>query len=356
METKEEIKIDNNISQPERGNKRHFSKKFKVTTLPPDFYRKIIELENKIQLSQPTMDDIKELGSLYKKAIEVFCTSSTKKVKFFSDKLTKLLMGVDKLAKKQNKKPTKWSLYMNTHKKNYNKFMLFLEIESSSQEGEKILNKQNEKFAKIFSEYYNNIDKQKKNFKEKMELKSENKFKNEIKLENENKKEENSLIKINEEKENINSINNINANYNLFYNKFKGRNDLVDISLKDFLKKFHYLYLNSKIFIEPIESFNYILDDIFCHKVSKYFYYQEQIKEFEMMIEDKDQGNNEDSLAFFLTDLQNERKKYYQNLENFVAKVLKKIQLKCSEAQISKDKNMEKYVEEFMKGISKIFT
>ena len=356
MKTTEENKIENNDSLPERGHKRHYSKKFKVTTLPPDFYRKIIELENKIQLSQPTMDEIKELGTLYKKAIEVFCTSSTKKVKFFSDKLTKLLMGVDKLAKKQNKKPTKWSLYMNSHKKNYNKFKLFLEIESSGQEGEQILNNQNEKFRKIFLEYYNNMDKQKKNFKEKMEIKNENKNKNEIKMENEIKKEENNLIKINEEKENNNSINNINENYNLFYNKFKGRNDLVDLSLKDFLKKFHYIYLNSKIFIEPIESFNYILDDIFCHKVAKYFYYQEQMKEFQMLIEDKDQGNNEDSLAFFLTDIQAERKKYYHNLEKFIAKVLGKIQIKCAEAQISKDKNMEKYVEEFMKGISKIFT
>ena len=133
MKSKKEIKIDNNNPKTEEK-----TVKFKLTTLPPDFYRRIIELENKIQLSQPTMDEIKELGSLYKKAIEVFCTTSPKKVRFFSDKLTKLLLGVDKLAKKQNKKPSKWSLYMNSHRKNYNKFMLFLEIESSNQEGENI--------------------------------------------------------------------------------------------------------------------------------------------------------------------------------------------------------------------------
>ena len=360
MKAKNEIKNDINLTQSGQGNKRDSEKKFKITTLPPDFYRRIIDLENKIQLSQPTMDEIKELGSLYKKAIEVFCTSSSKKVKFFSEKLTKLLMGVDKLAKKQNKKPTKWSLYMNSHKKSYNKFMLFLEIESSNQEGELILKNQNEKFGNIFLKYYTNIDEQKKNFKEKMRLKNENKFKNEIKLEKENeiKKEENALIKINEEKENINSINNIsniNDNYKLFYNKFKGRNDLVDLSLKDFLRKFHYIYLNSKIFIEPIESFNYILDDIFCHKVAKYFHFQEQIKEFGMLIDDKDQGKNEDALAFLMTDIENERKKYYQDLENYVEHVMKKIQNNCAKALVSKDKNMEKYVEEFMKGISKIF-
>ena len=355
MKSKKEIKIDNNNPKTEEK-----TVKFKLTTLPPDFYRRIIELENKIQLSQPTMDEIKELGSLYKKAIEVFCTTSPKKVRFFSDKLTKLLLGVDKLAKKQNKKPSKWSLYMNSHRKNYNKFMLFLEIESSNQEGENIFKTQNEKFGKMFIEYYNNIDLQKNNFKEKMKLKKENKKQNEIKLNNEIKKEEKIIKeieqkKLEEEKQNINNINNINDNYKLFYNKYKGRNDLVDSSLKTFLKKFHYMYLNSKIFIEPIESFNYILDDIFCHKVSKYFYYQEQIKEFEMMIDDKDQKNNEDSLAVFLTDLQNERKKYYQNLENFVEKVLKKIKIKCAETQVSNDKNIEKFVEEFMKDISKIF-
>ena len=121
------------------------------------------------------------------------------------------------------------------------------------------------------------------------------------------------------------------------------------------MKKFHYIYLNSKIFKEPIESFNYILDDIFCHKVTKYFDYQEQIKEFEMILEDKDQRNHEESLTFFVTDIQNERKKYYQSLENFVEKIMKKIQMRCAEAQINKDKNIEKYIGEFMRGISKIF-
>ena len=75
-----------------------------------------------------------------------------------------------------------------------------------------------------------------------------------------------------------------------------------------------------------------------------------------MMIDDKDQGNNEEGLAVFLNDLQNERKKYYQNLESFVEKVLQNIKIKCAEAQVGNDKNMEKFVEEFMKDISKIFS
>ena len=346
MEEKNEIKINNNNSQIGEDKK-----KFVITTLPPDFYRKVIELENKIQLSQPSMDEIKELGSLYKKAIEFCCTTSPKKVRFFSEKLTKLLIGVNKLAKNKNKKSSKWSIYMNSHRKNYNKFMLFLEIEGSNKEAELILKERNEKFGNIILDYYNNLDSQKNNFKEKMRLKLEKQSKNE------NNNEGQALQKMNDDKENINSINvnNMYDNYNMLYNKLKGRNDLVDISLKNFFKKFHYIYINSKIFNEPIESFNYILDDMFCHKVTKYFYYQEQIKEFQMILDDKNQNNNEESLAFFLNDLTSERKQYYQNLEEFIEKKMKKIQDRCAEAKINKDKNLEKYILEFMEEISKIF-
>ena len=360
MKEKNEIKLNND------NNNNNEKAQFKVASLPSNFYRRIIELENKIQLSQPNFDEIKQLSSLYKKAIEYFCTSSPNKVQFFSNKLNKLLVGVDKLSKK---KKSKWSLYMDAHKKNLNKFKLFLEIEGSNQEAEEILQAQNEKFGNAFKEYYKNIDMQKNILKEKINSKRINKrnqIKNEINDINDiniNSNEIKDITKINEEKENINCNNNININninnnnYNsLIINKFKGRNDLVNSSLRNFLKKFHYIYLNSKIFKEPIESFNYILDDIFCHKVTKYFYYQEQIKEFQMILDDKNQGNDEDSLAFFLTDLENERKKYYQNLENFVEKIMKKIQNKCAETKINNNKNLEMYKDEFMDEISKIFS
>ena len=324
--------------------KRHYSKKFKITTLPSNFYQNIIELENKIQLSQrPSMEDIRELGTLYKKAIEVFCSTSPRKVQFYSNKLTKLLIGVDKLAKRQNKKVTKWSQYMNSHKKSYNKFMLFLQIEASNQEANQIIDGQNKNFGNLFMEFNNNLDEQKNSFKERMKMKKMKKNTNVI---NEINNDENSLQKINKE----------NINTNLFINKLKVRNDLVDLSLKDFLKKFHYIYLRAKIFEEPIETFNYILDDMFCHKVAKYYYYQDQIKEFELMLGDNDRGNHDDSLAFFMTDLQNERKTYYMTLETFIDNIKKKIQNRCSETHISKDKIMLQYLQEFMNNISKIFT
>ena len=55
-----------------------YAKNFNITKITPDFYKKIIELENKIQLSlRPDMEDIKQLGSLYKKGIEAFCMTSS---------------------------------------------------------------------------------------------------------------------------------------------------------------------------------------------------------------------------------------------------------------------------------------
>ena len=332
-----------NIDNPQ-NKKRHLSKRFKVTTITPDTYQKIIELENKIQLShRPSMDDIKELGTLYKTTIECF-SYEPRKVQFYSNKLTRLLIGVDKLSKKQNKKPSKWSLYMNSHKKNYNKFMLFLQIESSNQEAKQIIDIYNKKFGVIYNELCDNLDEQKKNFRERLQLKRLKNISNKNNIIN---SEEKNASKINEEKD--------NSNINSFMIKLKGRNDLVNLSLKDFLKKFHYIYLRAKIFEEPIESFNYILDDMFCHKVSKYYYYQDQIKEFELMLGDKDRGNHDESLEFFLIDLQNERKTYYMTLETFIENIKKKIQTRCAEAHISKGKVINKYLQEFMTNISKIF-
>ena len=57
------------------------------------------------------------------------------------------------------------------HKKNTNKFMLFLQIESSNQEANQIMDGQNKKFGTLFNELNNNLDEQTNSFKEKMKLK-----------------------------------------------------------------------------------------------------------------------------------------------------------------------------------------
>ena len=43
------------------------------------------------------------------------------------------------------------------------------------------------------------------------------------------------------------------------------------------------------------------------------------------------------------------------NLETFIENIKKKIQSRCAEAHINKDKNFVKDLQEFMSNISKIF-
>ena len=59
----------------------------KSKNLPDTFYQQIIELENEIQLSpHPSIDKVRDLGSLYKTAIETFSGVSEKKVNFYNRK------------------------------------------------------------------------------------------------------------------------------------------------------------------------------------------------------------------------------------------------------------------------------
>jgi hypothetical protein len=62
--------------------------------LPQNFFKNIIEKENLVQLSSnPSEEAVSELGSLYKKAIEIYSNVSKDKVIFYSNKLSKLLIG-----------------------------------------------------------------------------------------------------------------------------------------------------------------------------------------------------------------------------------------------------------------------
>ena len=92
-----------------------------TTKVVEEFYKKVRELENEIQFSQnPSISSIEELVKLYEKGIVSFTEShNEQKVQYFKNKLTKVLMGFEKIKKKQenNKKPTSWSKFMNAHKK-----------------------------------------------------------------------------------------------------------------------------------------------------------------------------------------------------------------------------------------------
>ena len=100
---------------------------------------------------------------------------------------------------------------------------------------------------------------------------------------------------------------------------------------------------------------NEILEQIFLHKINKYYYYQDQIKNFELMQKDAEKEDaHDDSIDFLIKDLQNERKSYYLSLESLIDKIRNRIKEKCSETS-NDDKNVKKYLDELMSNISKIF-
>ena len=317
----------------------------KTKEIKDDFYQQIIELENEIQLSpNPSTQITNKLGSLYKKAIEAFSGVSAKKVDFYTRKLARLVMITSKMNKNKDKKPTKWSKFMENHKKNTNKFMLFLQVETSKKDANDIMDKKEKNFDDSYKEVENNLDNQEKQF---LEMKKKKKIRT------------NKNIKITGEERLSNAaeinINNINVND---MDKIKGRNDKIDFMLNDFMKKFHYIYLHSKIFEAPIEKLNEILEKVFLHKIDKYYYYQDQIKQFQLMKDDDaEQDNNahDEEIHEYLKTLKNERKVYYIVLENLIKSTCDKIKNVCEEAQIEEDKNVKKYLDELMNSISKIF-
>ena len=320
-----------------------------TTRVDEDFYRKVIELENEIQLSQnPSIPLIEELVKLYEKGIVSFTEShNTQKVQYFKNKLTKLLLGFEKIKKKQenNKKPTSWSKFMNAHKKNKNKFMLFLNVETSKKEASNILDNREKKISDGYNQVINDLEDQNKKF---LERKKGKKKMNLEKKGQEGKGDKND--KENNEEGGEKKI------YTSISNKLRGRNDQVDSSLNDFMKKLHQIYVHSKIFETPIEALNEILEQIFLHKINKYYYYQDQIKQFELMQKDaeKEGEEHDEGIEFLIIDWQNERKSYYMSLESLIDKVRNRIKEKCSETS-NDDKNVKKYLDELMSNISKIF-
>jgi hypothetical protein len=336
--------------RPRKGTLRRVGSYYNKLTksLTDAFYQKIIELENEIQLSNhPSLDTIKELGSLYKKAIEAFSGVSSRKVEFYTNKLTKLLVAANKIAKKQGKKPTKWSQYMDRHKKNTNKFMLFLQIETTKKGANDLIDSKEKLFSEGYKEIQNDLEEQEKRF---LELKKKKKIMNVAKLNSINTNKGNAEGR-------LSNVNEIITKKSTTMDKLRGRNDQVDSSLNDFMRKFHYIYLHSKIFATPIEKLNEILEKVFLHKIDKYYYYQDQIKQFQLMLNDDENDNNEqdEGIDVYVKSLQNERKTYYIVLENLIKDTCEKMQKICEEAQVDEDKNSRKYLDEFMGNISKIF-
>ena len=313
-----------------------------------NFYRRVIELENEIQLSQnPSTTSIEELIKLYEKGIESFTEShSRQKVNYFKNKLTKLIIGYNKIKKKQedNKKPTSWSKFMNAHKKNKNKFMLFLNVETSKKEATNILDSREKVISAGYDQITQDLEEQKKKFLERR------KAKRKLNMEKKGNESKSEILDNDEKESGEKKI------YTSISNKLRGRNDKVDSSLNDFMKKLHYIYVHSKIFETPIEALNEILEQIFLHKINKYYYYQDQIKQFELVQKDaeKEGEEHDEGIEFLIKDLQNERKSYYMSLESLIDQIRNRIKERCSETS-NDDKNVKKYLDELMNNISKIF-
>jgi len=334
----------NNIIQAPKKIGSYYFKKSKDLT--DKFYEQIIELENEIQLNpHPSIETARNLGSLYKTAIETFSGVSEKKVKFYNRKMQQLIIITNKITKNKDKKPTKWSKYMKNHKKNTNKFMLFLQIETSISNANDILDNKEKNFLDGYKEVETNLDSQAKKF---LEMKKKKKIRKSKRFARRVSKDER-LSLTGDISLNFNNLNDID--------QIKGRSDKIDFMLNDFMKKFHYIYLHSKIFEAPIEKLNEILEKVFLHKIDKYYQYQDQIKQFQLMQDDDEQDNNEydEEIQAYIKTVKNERKAYYIVLENLIKSTCDKIKNVCEEAQIEEDKNVKKYLDELMNSISKIF-
>ena len=163
------------IQQPKVGS--YYYKKSK--NLTDKFYQEIIELENEIQLSPfPSMETVRNLGTLYKKAIETFSGVSNQKLQFYNRKMTQLIVVMDKIKKKKDKKQTRWTKYMGNHKKNTNKFMLFLQIETSEKDANDIMEINEKKFNEGYKHIDSNLNEQEKKFQEMKKKKKRGNYKN----------------------------------------------------------------------------------------------------------------------------------------------------------------------------------
>jgi hypothetical protein len=321
--------------------------------LPQNFFKNIIEKENLVQLSSnPSEEAVSELGSLYKKAIEIYSNVSKDKVIFYSNKLSKLLIGAQKAQKKKEQKPSNWSKYFDAKKKHTNKFMLFFEINKYKGKVGNIVDKSNKNLNVGNKQIISDLIQQETNF-----------------LEKKNKKKTFTKEDIHQRKDSLNvnrnSINNIINNNEENKKKeespkkkklFSQKNDKIDSLIKDFIKKFQYSYLNSPIFEAPLKTISEIFDEIYENKIQNYYEYQNQIKGFEMLLNDKQAGDEDDeNLQYYITDLKNEREKYYQQIEETIVDLKKDINKKCAQISIDEEANIKKYKIEFLKKIAKIF-
>jgi hypothetical protein len=285
--------------------------------LPSDFYQQIVEKENEISLSSEiNLQTFNELCNLYKKAIETFSLVSPDKVQFYQNKLIKLIIRQKQEETKVKKAPSKWSQYIKQRQKNANQLMLFLEVEKIKSKITTIMNKYKEQISQSIDIIDNSFQQQKDNM---ITLKS-NKVKNNI------------------------------------VKRKQTTQEVIESNINDFFKKFHYVYMHSKLFEAPVECLEKIFDEVYYHKIQKYYYYQEQIKQFQLLLNDNENENtHHDDLQFYLDDLKKERENYFDQIEESIKKYKETIMNKCLAIEADKDNKFIKYKEELTTQLGNVF-
>lgn len=296
---------------------------FSVLSLRPDsdFFQKMVENENEIMINKNNQIVQQELCNQYKKAIECFAGISNEKVDFFTNKLNQIL--ISKKKEKSNKQGSKWSQYIKKKKEHVNHLMMFLQMESTKPKAQETVEDFKQALANATELIHDQFDRA----SELITLAKRRKRPRKCSLYNSVTQRPSVALK----------------------------NNKIEGFINDFLKKFHYVYMHSKIFETPIEIMKQIMDDIYEHKIVKYFYYQEQIKQFQMLLSAEEGTQHQEGIMFMLQDLQNERAQYLQGFDDTLNQLEKTMNTKCIETNIESDILIYKYKNELLNHLAQIF-
>lgn len=293
--------------------------------LPPNFYQSLVEKENEISLHKnPDMKLINELNTLYQVAIESFSGISNNKANFFKRKLAKLNHYYYQKEKKVDHKRSKFSEYIHQHKAYSNQLMLFIQLNKSKNEIKNLMVEHSNHSKIVNEQIEKEIIMQKEKLTKNLIVK-----KNNSKNKSENKKKIAPQI--------VYTSDTIN-----YLEKY----------VEAFLKNFHYVYLHSKIFETPVECLNQVLDEVYYQKIKKYYFYQEQIKQFQLLLGDEEgAGQHQESLQFYLDDLEKERSSYLEKMEEKIKELNEKITNKCLNTSIEEDAKVKQYKNELINNL-----
>lgn len=269
--------------------------------LPAEFYQEIVEKENELNIYKyPDPIVISDLSNLYQMAVETFSGAFDNKANFFKRKLEKLNYYFTINKKKEKKEQSQFSKYIHSHKKYSNQLTLYILLNDAKKTIKDKISNHKKEVTNLYEEIDNCISAQEEKMNKKLETKKRRVIQH-------------------------------NTNNQLGITEV---GKLID----EYLNKFHFLYLHAKIFETPIECLNSLFDELYYQKIQKYYYYQEQIKQFQLLLGDEEEGNqHQESLQFLLSDLEKERTTYFEKMEETTKQIKEKITNKCINSTIEED-------------------